>query len=497
MKNIFKLLTMMMVLMLAIVSCELDRFPYSGIEQSQSFLTIEDARTHRNGLYSLFRARNHGIYQYSTEIQSDWLNATLDFGNRNGNPHRWTDFIDTDYTIRDVWRFYYNAISNANNLIENLPSITTESAAEEAELARYIGEAHFMRAYYYHNLVQRWGKTYDPATAATDPGVPLVTTYDINLMPERASVADVYQQIMDDLTEAATRLADFPGTPMATRVTKDAVTAMQARVYLCMRNWTAAVTAANSLIGSTTYILPDDQDEINAMWLNDNSTEIIFQPFVSITEGAPTNIIYTRFDVANDYYNPDWVPTQDVVDLFDDTDYRKEAYFIEYDVRIQGFTYPDIFVFNKYPGNPALYTGATPNGMHKPKIFRLAEMYLISAEAAAMTPATEGDALTTLNNLRVTRNLPALVGLTGNDLRDAIREERTRELLGEGFRLDDLRRWGLGFSRGTPQNLSFIETGEDYEQKTVTADNPKFVWGIPARDMTINPNLKGNQNPGW
>jgi starch-binding outer membrane protein, SusD/RagB family len=88
-----------------------------------------------------------------------------------------------------------------------------------------------------------------------------------------------------------------------------------------------------------------------------------------------------------------------------------------------------------------------------------------------------------------------LSGLTGASLMTEIRNERTRELLLEGFRLDDLRRWNLGFTRSTPQNMNLIETGVNYNQKTVPAGDPKFTWGIPANDLTINPNM--TQNPGW
>jgi hypothetical protein len=126
-------------------------------------------------------------------------------------------------------------------------------------------------------------------------------------------------------------------------------------------------------------------------------------------------------------------------------------------------------------------------------------MYLISAEAKAMTPATEGAALTTLNTLITNRGLVALTGLAGTALRDAIREERTRELFAEGFRLDDLSRWNLGFSRSAPQNTAFINTtpSDDFHLKTVAAGADKMVWGIPTNDITTNPSIAGQQNQGW
>ena len=103
MKNIFKYLTVLLI-MIAAVACDLDKYPYNAIEQSQAFKTLADAGTIRNGLYGNMRARLHGIFMFSTDVQADMLNATLDFGNRNGSPHRWDGFLDSDYTIRDVWR---------------------------------------------------------------------------------------------------------------------------------------------------------------------------------------------------------------------------------------------------------------------------------------------------------------------------------------------------------------------------------------------------------
>jgi starch-binding outer membrane protein, SusD/RagB family len=109
-------------------------------------------------LYANLRGRVYGIYMFSTDVQADQLNATLDFGNRNGFPHRWDGFLDTDYTIRDIWQGYYSGLVNVNNAITNLPTITPATDAEAATLNAYIGEAYLMRAYYYHQLILRWGK---------------------------------------------------------------------------------------------------------------------------------------------------------------------------------------------------------------------------------------------------------------------------------------------------------------------------------------------------
>jgi hypothetical protein len=165
-------------------------------------------------------------------------------------------------------------------------------------------------------------------------------------------------------------------------------------------------------------------------------------------------------------------------------------------VIIQGINYPTMWVVNKFPGNPALFTGTFTNYQQAPKVFRSAEQFLIFAEAAnRLGGANDALALTALNTLRVARGLTALTGINGATLTAEIRNERTRELAFEGFRLFDLKRWGLGFTRGTPQNLGAINVGSNYNTINIAADNPQFVWGIPTYDININANLV--QNPGW
>lgn len=496
-KNI-KLSLITALLMLMAVSCELDRYPYDQIEQSQAFQTISDAEQLRNGMYANLRGRLYGIYTYATDLQADIFNATLEYGNRNGDVHRWTTFLSDDNTISGVWRGYYGALVNVNNLINKIDNIVPEDAAEQAELDQYKGEAFLIRAYYYHQLVLRFAKDYEPATAGTDLGVPLVLEFDVTLLPGRASMQATYDQIISDITQAKTLLAGVSGMQDAPYLTYDAALALEARVRLCMHDYTGASAVANSLITSGTYTLIDNEMDLSIMWVNDESTEVIFQyPLSAPNELGNTQGLYLRYQPAEDYYQPDWVPQQWVIDLYDPADIRRNVYLDQKLINMQGLDYPNIWVINKYSGNPALFTTVNTNYQQKPKVFRLAEMYLIKAEADAQTPATEAAALTALNSLRTNRGLTALSGLTGTALMDAIKEERTREFMAEGFRLDDLKRWHMGFTRSTPQSMDFIQTGADFEQKTVAADADKFVWGIPANDITTNPNIKDQQNNGW
>jgi hypothetical protein len=498
MKNKIKIMSLTIVMIVTMVSCDLNRYPYDSIEQSQSFQTLKDATTLNNGLYSMLRGRSYGLYMFSTDVQADLLNATLDYGNRNGFPHKWNGFLSDDYTIRDTWQNYYNALVNVNNVLNNSGKIVLTVAADQLTMDRYMGEAYFLRAYYYHQLIQRFAKDYEPSTATTDLGVPLVLNFDITVKPSRSTVDQVYQQILTDLNQADVLLTGITGAANSTKITRDCVTALKARVYLCMHNWTGATTAANSLITSGTYPLVTTAAAFKSMWSTDAGNEAILQLFASQpSELSNANGIYLGYNPANLKYTPDFVPQQWVVDIYAAGDIRKAAYLEQKTVLVQGTTYNNVWCINKYPGNPALFTGASTNYQHKPKIFRIAEMYLISAEAAAQSAGTEAAGLATLNLLRTSRGASTLTGLTGTALMNAIKDERVRELLCEGTRLDDLKRWKMGVTRLAPQNTAFLNLGPDFDQKVVPAGDDKFVWAIPKNDITTNPNIANQQNPGW
>jgi|LSQX01.1.fsa_nt_gb hypothetical protein len=495
MRRIYKLVVLALVFAFATVSCEVERFPYNQIEQTQAFNTMNDANTIVNGMYMQLRNRMYGIYMYTTDVQADLYNATLEYGNRNGFPHTWEGFLAGDYNIRDIWYGYYSALTNVNNIIDNMGNVTTTNATEEATKNRYIGEAHLMRAFYYHQLVIRWGKPYNAATASSDLGVPLILTFDVSLRPARATVEQVYQQILLDI-ESAKALMPDGGSPNAERLTKDAALALEARVRLHMGDWPGVVAAAEPLINSQTYPLITNTAGLVQMWENDFGSELIFQIFADKPNELPSaiNNIFMNYRPANGKYRPDFVPSQWVVDLFDDNDNRKNIFLAPLSLDIQGITYDDIYCLSKFSGNPSLWTTANSNYQHKPKVFRIAETYLNLAEAQYYID--ESAARNTLNELRVARGLTSLGSeVTGEALMEEIRGERTRELLGEGFRLNDLMRWGMGVVRTAPQNNDLVVPGENTVNLNVPADHPKFIWGIPTNDLTTNPDLV--QNPGW
>jgi hypothetical protein len=500
----------------SLYSCDLDRFPRHQIVTDESFASIADAQNWDNGIFAMLRTCLYGDFTLTQDVMGDQLNAVMDYGNRRGWVHQWTPLNAGDGTLLSIWTAYYQGIRNANFIISSMPILVEyleagEGISEDNRrlLNRFLGNAHMARAFYYHQLTLRWGsEAFNPATAATALGVPLVKTFDITERPARATMQETYNFILEDITEARRLLATVAGTPRYHRFSIDAVNALDARVRLHMQDWASAFTAANNLIASNRFPLENTVEGLEQMWVHDNSDEVIMLMFVADpTErpGVGNDIYLSRQSAQPDRFRPDFLPSQWVVDMFDEDDIRRPVFFSNSGVlEIGGLLTPNIYRVQKFRGNPAFpgsgFGGAgnasATSNMQAPIVFRIAEMYLIAAETAFRSPTlTDADALAPLNALRTNRGLDALVGISGNTLFEEIQNERFRELAFEGFRFWDLRRWGLGFERRDPQNTDVLMSGPDFFTKSVLPNDPKFVWGIPSNDMRANPNLV--QNPGW
>lgn len=490
-------------------SCNLDREPKSSLDIDRALLTLEDAKAWQAGLKARLRASVNGAHYLAQDIQVDELTATMDYGNNYGAFADWSKFQSGEYTSRDIYAFHYSTIKNANYVIEYLPKLlettTTFSATDRSTLEAILGEAYFSRAYSYLNLALRFGKAYTEATAGTDLSVSIHTKYDYKAIPPRSTNKEVYELVLADLTEASTKLAGVAGKANSDAITIDAVKALQARTYLYMGKWAEALAKANELIGSSAYaLMPAGPANMLAMWQADgtNLKESILQPNVSFPdEGVNTSIsAYLAPTAATNSFTPLYLPTKGVYDLFEAGDTRKDVYFWAGEtLSISGTTFNSVVMVGKWRGNPSLGSTAhsrwvsVPDGRMRPKLFRIAEQYLIAAEAAFRTG---GDALTPLNALRASRGLSTLSGISGDALLREIKLERQRELAFEGFRLFDLKRWGENVVRANPQVPT--ESGQlildALATVTYNAGDNKFVWPIPHQDVQVG---KLVQNPGY
>lgn len=492
-KNIITVALGALLLTTGFVSCDLDREPQRDLTQNGALLNYTDAKAWEAGLLGRLRTAQGGIYTFAQDVQADELTATTEYGNNNGAFADWSQFSASQYDSRDVYAEMYTTIKNANFMIEKISALSGLSATDLAKVNVILGEAYFTRAYCYLELAKRYAKAYNATTAATDLCVPLLLKYDMAAKPSRATNQEVYAQILADLAQAETLLAGVAGSANASVPTVDAVKAVKARTQLYMADYSAAYTTANGLISSATYpLMAASSDNMKDMWQNDGAglSESIFLPLVSFpSEGNTTTMGYLLPNAAETAFSPRYIPSKTIYDLYEATDTRKGVYFLANAKSVlSGVEYNDIVLVYKLSGNPSLAAtshttwGKVPDGRMRPKLLRIAEQYLIAAEAAYHNG---GDALTPLNALRQSRGLSALATtVTGQALLQEIQNERQRELAFEGFRLFDLKRWGKDVVRNNPQTST---AGTPYIQSLAVVTYPStdyhFVWPIPYQDV--------------
>lgn len=469
-------------------SCELDQFPRGSIMEENSWEQVSDATNYYVGLQSALRNVIGGSQVYVSEMQADLFNTT--FGSTNlQQEHDWS-FTTMQFAGDAKWANNYSLISNANEIINNIDKIQVETDEDQLYLDNIKGAAYFARAYAYSNMVVRYCKDYEPATAAGELGLPLVETVDVNAKPSRSTLEETYQFIMDDIERAHQNLKT---TGTVTEPGTDALDALEARMDLYMHRYDEAATKAQSLMAK--YPLISDAATFASMWSNDAGSEIIYQPILI----APNELgmgyagIYISYNTSLRRYNPSFLPTQGLMDMYESSDYRKSTYFVEVNLSANGGARDEGYMFYKYPGNPALRQSET-DFYNMTKAFRSAELYLIAAEAELMKDnKDEGAALGYLNTLRQNRGASALSS-TGDQLVQDMKDEWVREMVGEGFRLDCLKRWHEGFTRKPAQSFStaILSTEMNTQNLTISADNQKFVWEIPSNDLQANTNLQRN-----
>lgn len=478
----------------ALSSCEdLDQDPYNKLSTENAFKNVENASYWRNGFYKKLRDTIYHYQRTAPETQSDLLNAGIDYGNNYGEQQQWKILTGNRY-ISNIWQKQFQALASINLCIEKFPSIATKSADERRTLNQYLGEAYAFRAYHFFTLLQRFCPKYEDSNKnIAELGLPMVLTYDPNALPRRATIEETYTQILSDIGQAEILLADKTGSIGANTFTIDGVRALKARILLNKQDYAGAYEVAKTLVDSNRYPLVTTQTDLEAMWHRDAKNESILQLFMATDEVsyAYDYDIYLGYIANKKAYKADYVPSKWVVDLYESQDLRKNVYLKEVKVEYSTGTFTSTLV-NKYP--QGLYLGVT-NYVHAAKIFRIAEQYLIAAEAAYKN-GDENNARTYLNSLRTARGLTNVTA-TGNDLFTAIKTERLRELAFEGFRLDDLKRWGDPVKRHDPQDITYLQRtpASDYQELNKEANHYMFTWPIPAYDMQTNTNLK--QNTGY
>ncbi|MBD5297088.1 MAG: RagB/SusD family nutrient uptake outer membrane protein [Bacteroides sp.] len=467
----------------------------------------------RNGLYSSLRGLTSGSYVTSVELQMDQFNGVTGNGTRGAQIANGQ--LTSSLSIAgDAFGGCYGLIANINYMLQRADAIIAGGSLTANDLANvnlYVGEAKVIRGYVYFYLLDHFCQ--NPATVDRNTeglGMPLVVNYNPSGVPStypgRSTVQALIDQIDSDLTEGYKALEEYEKAnskvcnPNASYLNTYTVKALQARVALVIGDYANAAKLAKEVIANTKYKLTTGNDYVN-MWKTDEGDELIFVPFVDASEYDYVN----SFNDAWNYYQymptfSDYLPSYKTLMQYDvDNDIRFDAFFKYAQVTISSNKF-EVMQFMKFPGNSEIRGTASNRYRNKPKPFRLSEQYLILAEASALNGnATDAnEALKTLREARI--NNYQHTALAGQNLLDDIRLERSRELIGEGFRMSDLRRYGVGFTRDgeypvTPgMESNWVVAGLAV---TYSPNDTRYVWPIPADEIDINPQIAKQQNPGY
>ena len=499
-----------------LLSC-LDKYPQDEIPAGSAITTIEDANQAVIGIYNawLSGALYSGYLTLLPDLQADLAYAVNGYTNTYGDIWRW-DILATNSQITSVYAALYDVIGRCNFLLHNVDKVR-ESIYNDDDfdrLEQYCGEAYFARALAYSELIKLFCKAYDSDEMAEEAlGVVLRKEYYSDEPMIRASLKDSYAFVIQDLERAedCLQLTDeelkdgsftFYSSPYFSIYT---VYALRARVALYMKDYTNAIKYATLLIESgkfalssassvyttmTDYLSMQSGKQISYyeyMWRYNLSTESIWQVgFTTTSYGGSLGTVFFNWDYMS--YKPDYVPALWVLNLYATNDMRYSVNFFEVTTgHSHGLTWP---LLAKYWGNQELFDGAQLRHVLEPQVFRLAEQYLIRAEAYAQKGAYSNASkdITELRKARYSSGYSA--SLTEKNAMDIIEEERVKELYMEGFRLQDLKRWHKGFER-TPQTES-LTNGSSLK---VEADNPLFVWPIPQHELeSPGANIQKNES---
>lgn len=470
---------------LSLTSC-LEKLPGDYILEEDAMQTLSDAEQTLTGIYTAYMsgALYSGYLTLCPDIQADLVYAVQGNTNQYGTHWLW-DIRSTNSEIESVYAALYRVIGRCNFYLDQVDKLrSTLTDDEEIKyLDFYTGEVYCARALAYSELLKCFCKAYDPATAENELGVVLADTYFGQKPATRASLKESYEFVIRDLRKAQELLDEDNDGFDAPYFTKAAAHAIHARTALYMQDWDSAIEHSTVLIDSDAFALASargyvssTQTYLDYLWTNDSSYENIWRiGYTTTSYGGAQGSVFLNFTTDFYYYYPDYVPAQWVLDLYASGDARYNAYF----ARLQT-GYPHQLVWPllvKYYGNEALMQNLIYH-VNMPKPLRLAEQYLIRAEAYCRKGGF-AQASADLSALRESRYTSGgTISVNAGNWLETISDERVRELYMEGFRLQDLKRWGKGFER-TPQS----QTQSEGSSLKIEAGDPLFVWPIPNHEI--------------
>lgn len=476
-----------------LVSCtDLEVTPTSFITEENFFKTQDDAIASVNAVYSSFVIEpgeqslfGRNLY-FLTDMGSDYAAAGVSATNPQVRAMSNLTHDATSDRVQLAWRQIYNGINKANVAIDNMPNVSGSDVVK----TRLINEAKFIRGLLYFHAVRLWG------------GVPIVlhpaTSINVeSLKSKRETVDAVYAQIITDLTDAEALPSTYTGTNVG-RATSGAAKAILAKVYLTRKDWPNAILKAKEVInGGYGYALFENfADVFNKTQKNgkEHIFSVQFEPNQAGNGSSGSTFQATSFtgftatepaDIISDvtlFYN-----------IYAPGDTRRDVSYTKQLLNPATgtlYTFPKP-IFSKYLDKTNL--AAPSNVAINFPIIRYADILLSLAEATNEKDGATAEALELVNQVRRRAfgkaiNTPDvavdLAGLSTDQLREAIREERKKEFVQEGQRWFDLVRWGTLVT----------------EVKKVTAKNSvserNNLYPIPQSERNIDP-IGLPQNPGY
>ena len=446
----------------------LDRTPPTSLPPAQALALESDLQVALRGAYAGLRSGYNSTYLADAfgrtipvlgDIMADNAYQSLTNSNRYTLFNNYM-YVATDANVLGMWTDLYTVILRCNNIINS-------TIASNANVNQYKGEAYAIRALCYFTLVRYFAKPYtdDPASL----GVPIVLTYNPDLYPSRSKVSEVYALINADLNQAFTLMTLFTNS---SQFSKYAARGLQAKVYLTMGDKTNAKTAALDVINSKVF-----NDLTAALYVGYwNNAQPRTDKLETLFEVSSDATVSLAFDALPNIYSQggygDLLASDDLYTLYGPNEVAKSIY----PVGTRGGL-SSVFV-NKYPSTNGTDISDT-------KILRMSEMYLIAAEASL--PANEADALTYANYITGRRNAPPIVS-TGAQLFEDIITLRRKELAFEGDRYMDLQR----LKRDVVRSANYPASA-----RIILYTNFRRILPIPQSELDANPNIRGQQNPGW
>lgn len=450
-------------------------------EQSNelTFATFDGVNKAAAAMYGMFQsdAWYDGEFTLMSELRcGNAKNPTSVPG--SGRYRTDTQWIYSDRSTSPLWSYAYYTIARANNVINNLDDKVGKDATQQ-QVNNVKAEALFIRALCYFDLVITYCQPYNyNATEDDKMGVPLVLVTE-NGKPARDSKENVYNQIVADLLQAESIMADgyvrAGVTDKAATPTKPAIQALLSRVYLYMNKWQEAADYATKVINNKKYELAP-ADAYAAMFSAATAPEggeIIFEVY-----GSDKNEYWDNSGWAHLPYitttdekgsHGDVCATKDLYDLYSEGDVRKSMF------KQHGNDYFP----TKYSGKPK---DSDPKFTNVP-ILRLSEMYLNRAEAIINGASIQGvTAESDLRKIATVRGASQTAAAT----KQGVFDERRRELAFEGHITADYARCNKSMTR---------KDFDDSKNKDVAF--PSYMWAlpIPHRERATNPNVA--QNPGY